>query len=129
MSAVVRDHNDLNELIDAHSKRLHVLRVQEARFGNDAPAHIVAEIDQIEAELAQLKAAAAQPISSQLVEELGPTGRYQLWMSHIMRLDAQIGHVRRDVERLHERFDDLLAALAKRGIRAASKPRSKAKAV
>lgn len=119
MAAVERDgRTNLDELIAAHQQRLVQLAIRAAKQGDDTPPDVLIEIDRIERELAQLKQAAAYPISEDLIEELGPTGRYQLWMSHVMRLDADIGHLRRDVERLHERFDDLLSALAKRGIRA-----------
>ncbi len=118
MAATKHDRNNLDELITAHQQRVGFLRIQAARQGDDTPPDVLVEIDRIERELAQLRQAAAYPISEELIEELGPTGRYQLWMSHVMRLDADIGQVRRDVERLHERFDVLLSALAKRGIRA-----------
>lgn len=118
MAAATTDQNNLHELITAHQKRLGLLQIKAATFGDDVPVHILGEIDDLDKTLAQLKAAAAQPISPALVEELGPTGRYQLWMANIMRLDADIGQVRREVERLHERFDDLLTALAAKGIKA-----------
>lgn len=102
----------LAELIDAHQARRRKLQVQAARYGDEAPAHILTEIERIDTELAQLKQAAATPVSDALVEQLGPTGRYQLWMSHIMRLDTDIGRVSDRVERLHEKFDQLLMALA-----------------
>lgn len=119
MPAIKHDRQNLDDLIQAHTERLRVLEVQAARFGDDAPPHIVTEIERIEAELAQLRQAAAMSISAELVEELGPAGRYQLWMSHIMRLDADMGRLRRQLERiedkidaLHEKFDRALLALA-----------------
>lgn len=119
MPAIKHDRTNLDDLIQAHTERLRVLAVQAARYGNDTPPHITVEIERIEGELVQLRQAAATPISDALVEELGPTGRYQLWMSHIMRLDTDIGRVRRDLERiegkidaLHEKFDRALLALA-----------------
>lgn len=112
MPATMYDRRSLDDLIAAHSDRLRLLQLQAARQGADTPPHIVAEIEKIERELAQLRAAAAHPVSAALVEELGPTGRYQLWMAHIMRLDANIGRVERKVDSLHEKFDQLLLALA-----------------
>jgi hypothetical protein len=129
MPATQQDRRSLDELIEAHSARLRVLARQAARQGNDTPPHIVTEIEAIEGELAQLKQAAATPVSDALVEELGPTGRYQLWMSHIMRLDMDIGRLRkmietltsqqeRDMRDLHQRIDlmqyEVLRALGKR---------------
>lgn len=129
MPATQQDRRSLDELIEAHSARLRVLTRQAARMGGDTPPHIVTEIEAIEGELAQLKQAAATPVSDALVEELGPTGRYQLWMSHIMRLDMDIGRLRkmvetltgqqeRDMRDLHQRIDDMqyevLRALGKR---------------
>ena len=112
MPATMHDRQSLDELIAAHTDRLRRLQLQAARYGNDAPPHIVTEIERIERELSQLKQAAATPVSDALVEELGPTGRYQLWMSHIMRLDTDIGEVKREVRALHEKFDQLLIGLA-----------------
>lgn len=112
MPATSYDRRSLDDLIRAHGERLGVLQLQAARFGHDAPPHIVTEIDKIERELAQLRQAAATTISDDLVEELGPTGRYQLWMSHVMRLDANIGRVEKKVDGLHEKFDQVLIALA-----------------
>lgn len=94
------DRANLDELIRAHEGYLQQVQLQRARLGAGAPPHLETEIARVEAELAQLRQAAAVKISSELVEELGPTGRYQLWMSHIMRLDADIGRVRRMVETL-----------------------------
>lgn len=115
MPATKQDRQSLNELITAHEGYLRQVQLQYARLGANAPPHIVTEIERVEAELAQLKQAAATPISDALVEELGPSGRYQLWMSHIMRLDANIGRVEQKVDSLHEKFDQLLIALAVRG--------------
>jgi hypothetical protein len=112
MPATQPDRQNLDDLIQAHTDRLQVLHVQAARYGDDAPPHIPIEIDRIERELAQLKAATAFPVSDALVEELGPTGRYQLWMSHIMRLDTDIGRLRRAVEQIDAKLDQVLIALA-----------------
>jgi hypothetical protein len=118
MPATMYDRRGLDDLIAAHTDRLRILQLQAAHQGGDTPPHVVTEIDRIERELAQLRQAAATVISSALVEELGPTGRYQLWMSHIMRLDTDIGRVRRDLERiegkidsLHDKFDKALLSL------------------
>ena len=114
MPATQYDRQNLDELIQAHAERLHKLQLQAARFGADAPPHIVVEIERIDAELAQLKQAAAQPISAALVEELGPLGRYQLWMAHIMRLDTDIGRLRRDVmAELHDARTEWRADIAR----------------
>lgn len=124
MPATKHDRQNLNDLIQAHAERLRVLQISAARFGDDAPPHVVTEIERIESELAQLKQAAATSISSELVEELGPTGRYQLWMSHIMRLDTDVGRLRHDMERiedkldrLHDKFDQALLRLVARSRR------------
>jgi hypothetical protein len=127
MPATKHDQANLDELIRAHTDRLRILQRQQARMGDDTPPHVVTEIERIDAELAQLKQAAALPISATLVEELGPTGRYQLWMSHIMRLDSDIGRLRRDLEldiqRIEGKLDQVLIALAtKRPTRRRRKP-------
>lgn len=119
MPATTLQRSNLAELIDAHAERLRVLELSAARQGDSTPPHVITEIERIERELAQLKQAAAMSISGDLVEELGSVGRYQLWMSHIMRLDTDIGRVRRDLEQieakidsLHDKFDRALLALA-----------------
>lgn len=114
MPATQYDRKNLDELIAAHSDRLRQLQLQAARQGSETPPHVVVEVERIERELAQLRQAAATVISEGLVEELGPMGRYQLWMSHIMRLDANIGRVERKIDSLHEKFDQLLISLATR---------------
>lgn len=118
MPATKQDRSNLNDLIEAHTERLRLLEVRAARQGQDTPADVLGEIERIERELAQLRQAAAYPVSDELIEELGPTGRYQLWMSHIMRLDGDIGHARREIEHVRDLVEELLTALAKRGIRA-----------
>lgn len=112
MSTATEQQSSLSDIITAHERRLHKLRLREAREGNDTPPQVLNEIEQIESELMQIKAAAAMRVSDTLVEELGPTGRYQLWMSHIMRLDTDIGRVSDRVEQLHEKMDQLLIGLA-----------------
>src|SRR5262245_25593139 len=108
MPTTQQTHTNLDELIEAHRQRLIRLQIQAARQGDETPAHILIEIERIEAELAQLRqAAAAATISDELVEELGPVGRYQLTQSHIMRLDTDIGRLTRQVEKLNERFEQL----------------------
>lgn len=114
MPALKQDHATLDELIAAHQGRLRPLQLQRARQGNDTPPHVLTEIEQIESEIVQLKQAAAVKVSDDLVEELGPTGRYQLWMSHIMRLDADIGRLARRVEQVNDKLDQVLIALGKR---------------
>jgi hypothetical protein len=116
-------NNHLAELIAAHEERVGILRIQAARMGTDTPPHITIEIEKIIDELAHLKQASTYPVSPALMEELGPAGRSQLWMSHIMRLDADIGRVARDLrelrghdlrelrEHLDERIDELQAQL------------------
>lgn len=116
IAPTVHEQQSLDDLIVAHLGRLRVLQRQQARMGIDTPPHIVTEIAQIDAELAQLRQAAAQPVSSALIEELGPSGRYQLWMAHIMRLDSDIGRLRRelgaDIARIEDKLDQVLIALA-----------------
>jgi hypothetical protein len=111
MTAVQPEHNQLADLIAAHEQRLGILRIQAARKGDDTPPEITAEIARITDELAHLKQATSYPISPTLMEELGPAGRSQLWMSHIMRLDADIGRLARDLRDLSAHIDDRFDAL------------------
>lgn len=111
----LEQQSNVSELIDAHTAYLRQMQLQHAKQGIATPPHIFTEIERVEAELAQLKQAAATPVSDDLVEQLGPTGRYQLWMSHIMRLDTDVGRISKRVESLHEKFDQLLMALAVKG--------------
>jgi uncharacterized protein YicC (UPF0701 family) len=123
MPATTHDRQNLAELIAAHEGHLRQLLLRRARQGDDTAPHVVTEIERVESELAQLKQAAATPISATLVEELGPAGRYQLWMAHIMRLDADIGRLRHDVERMETKIDDLIAEVLRAlGRRSRRKP-------
>lgn len=112
MPALKHDRQNLSELIAAHESYLRQVQLQHARLGANAPPHIATEIERVEAELAQLRSAAATPVSDDLVEQLGPVGRYQLWMSHIMRLDANIGRVEKKVDELRDLVVKYLAELA-----------------
>jgi len=118
MPATKHDRANLDELIQAHAERLRRLSLQAAQRGDDTPPHITSEIERIARELAQLREAAVRPMSAELVEELGPVGRYQVFMSNIMRLDSDIGLARREIEHVRGLVEELLTALAKRGIRA-----------
>jgi hypothetical protein len=111
MAAAQPEHNPLADLIAAHEERLGLLRIQAARKGDDAPAEITAEIARITNELDHLKQAATASLSAELVEDLGPVGRYQNLIGNIMRLDADIGRVRRAVELLDIRMDERFDAL------------------
>lgn len=109
---VVQQQTHMGALIAAHTDRLMKLQIQAAAYGNETPPHVLIDIERIERELAQLKAAAATPVSDELVEELGPTGRYQLWMAHIMRIDADIYRLTKAQERVEAKLDLLLLRLA-----------------
>lgn len=95
-------------------------------MGNDTPPHITLEIEGIKGKLAELhdteQAVAQAPIDPELADALGSVGRYQLLYTQIMRLDADIGRTRRelqdDVKRIEGKLDELivevLRALGKR---------------
>lgn len=112
----VEQQSNVSELIDAHTAYLRQMQLQHAKLGAATPAHVYTEIERVETELAQLKQAAATPVSDELVEQLGPTGRYQLWMSHIMRLDTDIGRVADQVADLNAKMDQLLIGLALKAV-------------
>jgi hypothetical protein len=107
MAATQPEQNHLADLIAAHEERVGLLRIQAARQGDDTPPHVTSEITRIEGDLVQLR----QTANVALVEELGAVGRYQIVIGHIMRLDADIGRLRRIVEmqdaQSGARFDDL----------------------
>lgn len=113
---------NLDDLRAAHRARLRVLERQAAQMGNDTPPHIVTEIEEIKGKLAELtttiEAASTSGVDPELADALGPVGRYQLLMAHIMRLDADIGRTRRELKELDDKLDELigevLRALGKR---------------
>lgn len=113
--AATETQANIDEMIQAHERRRRRLALQAARQGDETPPHILTEIEDIDAELVQLRSAASVKISDTLVEQLGPTGRYQLWMSHIMRLDTDIGRLSDRIDALHDKFDQVLIALATKG--------------
>jgi WD40 repeat protein len=49
-------HDQIDKLIELHERRLHKLREQRATFGLHAPPHILTEIEDVESEIAQLRA-------------------------------------------------------------------------
>lgn len=116
MPATQHSPANLDDLIQAHSARLRVLQRQAARQGDDTPPHVVIEIEQIEAKLAQLQATvqvvATAPVDPEIADALGPIGRHQLVTVQIMRLDGDISDLKKEVRSLHEKFDQLLIGLA-----------------
>jgi WD40 repeat protein len=49
-------HDEIDKLIELHQRRLHKLREQRAALGLHTPPHILTEIEDVEAEVAQLHA-------------------------------------------------------------------------
>ena len=92
------------ELRQAHEARLRFLRLRAAREGNDTPPEVLTEIEDIESRLDQLaetlQVVAQSPVSPDIADAIGPVGRHQLTMSHIMRLDAELGGCKRELQTL-----------------------------
>lgn len=103
------EREPLAELIAAHEGHLRQLYLTRAQMGLQTPAHIHTEIDRIQREIDRLQPG-PQPLDAMTM--------YRLMAAETMRLDAQIGQVRRDLVQLREhidqRFDSLLAALINR---------------
>lgn len=94
MPATKQEQTSIAELRQAHESRLRFLRLRAAREGNDAAPEVLTEIEDIEARLSQLaetlQTVAQSPIQPDIADAIGPVGRHQLTMSHIMRLDAEM---------------------------------------
>lgn len=127
MPATQQDRQGLDELRDAHRKRLRQLQIQAARMGDDTPPHVVIEIEQIEGKLAQLEAAAqavaAAPVDPDIADALGPAGRFQLINVQFYRIDSDISDLKKEVRSLHEKFDQILIDLFKERRRRPRSPR------
>lgn len=104
MPATEQGPATIAELRSAHEARLRVLRLRAARAGNDAPPEVLTEIEDIERKLLHLaetvQTVAQSPIAPDVADALGPIGRHQLTMSHIMRLDGDLIACKRELERL-----------------------------
>jgi len=100
---------DTADLIAAHEAHLRQLYLSRAQLGIATPPHIHTEIARIETELDRLRPSPA-PLDIMTV--------YRLLAADIMRLDAQIGSLRRLVE------NDLLARATGRAPRPSPRGRS-----
>lgn len=118
MPATQQDRQSLDELRDAHRRRLRQLELLAAKRGNDAPPHVVMEIADIEAKLIELdetaRLVAQSHIDPELADALGPVGRFQLINLQFYRVDSDISDLKKEVRSLHEKFDQLLIGLALR---------------
>lgn len=111
--SIAYEHEDLNQLLVAHRRRLHELRLQQAAMGSATPAHIKTEIRDIEHAIEQLT---GQPV------ELTVREKHLIDQQFQMRIEGDLYRIDRRVEQLHDLVLDLLEALALYGI----KPRKRA---
>lgn len=90
------------ELRSEHEARLRVLQLRAARMGDSTPPEVLTEIDKIRAKLRDLAetlhTVAQSPIAGDIADAIGPVGRYQLTMSHIMRLDGDLSDLHKELE-------------------------------
>lgn len=116
MTMTEQDRAGVAELRTAHEARLRVLQLRAARQGDSTPPEVLTEIDEIRAKLRALaetlEAAAQSPISSDIADAIGPVARYQLTMSHIMRLDGDISDLRKDLAGCHLEIEGLTSLVS-----------------
>lgn len=96
--------SNLAELRREHERRLRYLELRAARDGDDTPAQVLTEIEDIQSKIAEidqtLGVVAAAQVSPEVADGLGPIGRYQVTTAHITRLDGDIWRLGREVDRL-----------------------------
>jgi hypothetical protein len=97
------DTHRLLEVRAVRLQRLRVLELQQERYGNDCPAHIVIEIAGLRRSLGFLDAAVESPLDDDIVEELGQSGRYRATDTRLRHLNDAIAFLG---ERLEASIDE-----------------------
>lgn len=82
----------LIQIRNAKLERLRLLEVQQARQGNDAPPHLVVEVESLRRALGLVDAAVSSPLTPDVVEALGQSGRY-------MATDTRLNAIERSIAR------------------------------
>jgi hypothetical protein len=82
----------LIQIRNAKLERLRLLEIQQARQGNDAPPHLVVEIEGLRRALGIVDAAVSSPLTPDVVDALGPSGRY-------MATDTRLNAIERSIAR------------------------------
>lgn len=83
---------------NAKLSRLRLLEVQQARQGDDTPPHVVVEIEGLRRALGLVDAAVSSPLTPDVVEALGQSGRY-------MATDTRLNAIERSIARLGVQWD------------------------
>lgn len=83
----------LLEIRAAKLARLRLLELRQAREGDGTDPAVIIEIEGLRRGLGQLDAAVASPLTADVVEELGQSGRY-------MATDTRLSHIERNIARL-----------------------------
>lgn len=91
----------LLDIRQAKLRRLRVLEVQQAQYGNDCPPHITIEVEGLRRALGLVDAAVASPVTSDIVEELGQSGRF-------MATDTRLSHIERSIARLTVQLESFI---------------------
>jgi hypothetical protein len=82
----------LIQIRNAKLSRLRLLEVQQARQGDDTPPHVVVEIEGLRRALGLVDAAVSSPLTPDVVEALGQSGRY-------MATDTRLNAIERSIAR------------------------------
>jgi KaiC/GvpD/RAD55 family RecA-like ATPase len=83
---------NISEVLDAHRKRLHILRVQAAEQGIHAPPHVVNEVREIEQQIKALEFQIAEAEGGP--SELGPLNEYE---SRVSKIELLLNHLSREL--------------------------------
>lgn len=88
----------LIQIRNAKLSRLRLLEVQQARQGDDTPPHVTVEIEGLRRALGLVDAAVSSPLTPDVVEALGQSGRY-------MATDTRLNAIERSIARWGTQLD------------------------
>lgn len=97
-------------------KRLEVLELKQARQGDDTPANILVEIEEIKQAIGNIDAALSSTLSQATADELGPSGRFMALHTRLQlveqRYNDALAMLGEKVESVEDRQADLSDTIA-----------------
>lgn len=110
----------IDDMIKSLEARLHVLEVQAAQMGIDAPPHVVTEIEQIKSRLEEITMGSMSLISVELLQRMEPVERWKRLYDSLWELIIKFHTLEKNVEsdrlRLQSRHKDFNIAIQRNTI-------------